>query len=86
MRIYRSEALQIQLPPDISIARFRINVKAKKKAANTPKMIGFIRYYPTLLFKLPLYFPLKKYNLQYNFIKHRGSIHCREEIKYTKIE
>jgi hypothetical protein len=41
---YRNEALQIQLPPDSSIDRFRTNVKAKKKAANTPNQIERIAF------------------------------------------
>ncbi|GGE72490.1 hypothetical protein GCM10007140_23000 [Priestia taiwanensis] len=40
MKMNRNEALHIQLPPDNSIARFRINVKAKKNAAQMPKKIG----------------------------------------------
>lgn len=40
MKINLSEALHIQLPPDNSIARLSINVKAKKKAAQIPKKIG----------------------------------------------
>ncbi|MNI20193.1 hypothetical protein D3C73_736630 [compost metagenome] len=40
MKINLSEALHIQLPPDNSIARFNINVKAKKIAAHIPKQIG----------------------------------------------
>lgn len=41
MKIYRSEALQIQLPPDNSIEALRTNVKAKKKAAQIPITIDF---------------------------------------------
>jgi hypothetical protein len=40
MKMYRREALQIQLPPDNSIDALRTNVKAKKKAAQIPKKIG----------------------------------------------
>jgi len=40
INIYRSEALQIQLPPPSSIDEFKMNVKAKKKAAKTPRKIG----------------------------------------------
>ncbi|GMA97649.1 hypothetical protein PIPA1_04490 [Pelosinus sp. IPA-1] len=39
---YRKEALQIQLPPDKSMARFKTNVDAKKKDANIPIKITFI--------------------------------------------
>jgi len=42
MKKYRSEALQIQLPPDNSIARFKINVTEKKNAAQIPNIIGRI--------------------------------------------
>lgn len=38
--MYRSEALQIQLPPDNSIEALRTKVKAKKKAAHIPMIIG----------------------------------------------
>lgn len=41
--MYRSEALQIQLPPDNSIEAFRTNVKAKKKAAQIPITIDFTK-------------------------------------------
>ena len=39
--MYRSEALQIQLPPDNSMEALRTNVKAKKKAAQIPITIDF---------------------------------------------
>src|SRR5699024_11432156 len=42
MKIYRNEALQIQLPPSRSIERFNTNVKAKKNAATIPNKIGRI--------------------------------------------
>jgi hypothetical protein len=41
IKINRSEALQIQLPPDNSIDALRTNVKAKKKAAQIPIKIDF---------------------------------------------
>jgi uncharacterized protein (UPF0303 family) len=41
IKIYRSEALQIQLPPDNSIDALRTNVKAKKKDAQIPIIIDF---------------------------------------------
>jgi len=34
-------ALQIQLPPDKSIARFKTNVTAKKNEANMPSAMAF---------------------------------------------
>jgi hypothetical protein len=47
MKIYRSEALQIQLPPDNSIEALRTNVKAKKKAAQIPITIDFTKFTST---------------------------------------
>lgn len=42
MKTKRSEALQIQLPPDKSIALLNMNVKEKKHAANKPNKMGRI--------------------------------------------
>jgi hypothetical protein len=41
MKTNRNEALQIQLPPDKFMARFKTNVAAKKKEANIPSAIPF---------------------------------------------
>jgi hypothetical protein len=41
IKIYRSEALQIQLPPANCIDALRTNVNAKKKEAQIPIKIGF---------------------------------------------
>jgi len=38
---YRSEALQIQFPPDKSMARLRTNVDAKNNEARIPIAIAF---------------------------------------------
>ncbi|AHD04185.1 hypothetical protein ERICI_04228 [Paenibacillus larvae subsp. larvae] len=48
MKINLNEALHTQLPPDNSIARLSINVKAKKKAEQIPKKIG--RNLPTSIY------------------------------------
>jgi hypothetical protein len=42
--MYRSEALQIQLPPDNSMDALSTNVKAKKKAAQIPITIDFTNF------------------------------------------
>jgi hypothetical protein len=40
--MYLREALQSQFPPVASMLAFKTNVKAKKKAAITPIIIGLI--------------------------------------------
>jgi len=46
IKIYRREALQIQLPPDTDMARFRIKVTEKKNAANIPSKMAFKAFPP----------------------------------------
>jgi hypothetical protein len=58
IKIYRSDALQIQLPPDNSMEALRTNVKAKKKAAKIPITIDFTQIHPGLVARIFL----KQYN------------------------
>lgn len=70
INMYRSEALQIQLPPDNSMEALRTNVNAKKKAAQIPITIDFTELTPAPFAEIIVRQDLASFLLQEGLLFH----------------